>query len=237
MSFKYLLLSLITVIASQQVYAQNFEAEIAVGYSSYATKDLIRFQDEIISGNRLSFKTTDRFPAQPYLQITVAKIMGDGNRVGFFWGYLSTGGRLTVSDYSGEVSSDQILINHELGVNLNLYIEDLKSEKIAPFFQMKISALLSRLELFDQAHLSNGESYKEELTLIAQNASITPSIGLDTNIISTPLRVTVGYLIQVTEFPFHLRENRDAKLRISGDNTVGPGLTGLRVSVSGVLSF
>lgn len=237
MKAKYVLLIFILLAASQQAYSQKYEADIAIGYSSYSTTDLKRLQDEITSDNSFSFKATDRFPSQPYLQLTIAKKMNDGNRIGLFWGYLSTGGRITVSDYSGEILSDQILMNHELGMNLNLYLPELKSEKAAPFVQIKISALLSRLELNESVYLSSGENFEDKLTLIAQNVAITPSIGFETQIMRFPMRVAAGYLMQVTEFPFYLRENRDAKLRISGDNTVGPGLTGLRIGISGVLPF
>ncbi len=237
MKAKYVFLIFILLAALQQAYSQKYEADIAIGYSSYATTDLKRLQDEITLDNSFSFKATDRFPSQPYLQLTIAKKMNDGNRIGLFWGYLSTGGRITVSDYSGEILYDQILMNHELGMNLNLYLTELKSEKGAPFVQIKISALLSRLELNESVYLSSGENFEDKLTLIAQNVAITPSIGFETQIMRFPIRVAAGYLMQVTEFPFHLRENRDAKLRISGDNTVGPGLTGLRIGISSVLPF
>ena len=205
---------------------KKYGIELSIGYSSTSATDLKRFH-----------KITDDFPATPYLNLAIFKNLEDGNRVGLFWRYLSTGGRLTVSDYSGTLISDQILTNHEIGADLNIYLKDFRQEMVWPFVELQISALLSKLEVKDKALIVNSGKQSETLSLAAQNVAITPNIGFEVRLKKFPVRFKAGYLIEVTPFPFYLKENRDAKLRTSNDNTVGPGLTGLRIGIGSAIKF
>ncbi|MEQ8524313.1 hypothetical protein [Gracilimonas sp.] len=232
-----LLVMFITLGGSIIAQTQSYEAEFSVGYSSTSATDLKKLQAEVISSQNFEYKVTDNFPATPYLNLAIFKNLEDGNRVGLFWRYLSTGGRLTVSDYSGTLTSDQILTNHEIGADLNIYLKEFPQKLVRPFVELQISALLSRLEMKDKAVIINSGEQSESLSLVAQNVAITPSLGFEVIIKNHPIRFKAGYLIEVTQFPFHLKENRDAKLRISNDNTVGPGLTGLRIGVGSAIGF
>lgn len=241
MCYRYLFLSLLFITAAQRyvraqsyeyIRAHGYEIEFIAGYSAYTSENLKTFQNDIISQNPLSLKATDRFPSRPYLQLALNWYRRDGNRLGFFMGYHSTGGRLAVSDYSGKVISDQILTNIELGMTLNVYLRKLKSKHVTPFMGAKMAAALSRLELKDMAYLVNGEKYKDKLTLNAENLTFTPSLGLETSVYDFPLRISAGYLIQVTALAFHLQDSWNAKLRMSDDTKVIPGLSGFRFSIS-----
>lgn len=234
MTLKLLFSLFIPFLLITAVKAQKYTLTPKIGYANYSTVDLTAFQDYLILSNSISFDKTDTFPARPYLQLILTKNLKDGNQAGVFMGYLSTGGRVAASDYSGKVTSDQILTNFELGFNLDIYLE--KEKYFTPFIQAQLTALLSELELIDHVEITDGEKFNEEISMVSENIAFSPSFGLQFHKLAIPLKLTVGYLIQVTDFPFHLRENRNATLRVEG-NHINPGLSGIRIGISSDVTF
>ncbi len=225
-----LFLCLFLVFLSTNVLAQSYSISAKVGVASFTASDLSLLQDEIVSENILPLKKLESFPTQPSLQLSLLRKDKEGNLFGLFWGFTSTGGRVNVRDHTASVTSDQILTNHELGFELEVLLEE--NRYFRPYIDVQLSALISSIELIDEIKTSGGQSSQNELKLVAQNVGIQPSIGFRFDQLSVPVKMEFGYLIQVTQFPFHLRENRDATLRTSNDIEVGPGLSGIRAGIS-----
>ena len=223
-----LLFSLLQISA----FAQSYTFDVHVGVANINAVDLSSLQKEIIENTNLPLKTTDSYPAHPQFGISFLRSKEDLAFFGLHWIYSSTGGRVDVSDYSGTVRSDQILTNHQLGLSTEQYFS--RTKLFHPYIGVQLSALLSNLELKDEVKLTNAESLSSSTTFVAQNVGLHPKVGFKFDQLPVILKLELGYLIQVTDFPFHLKENRDAKLSID-DNQVGPGLSGFRGGIS--LSF
>ncbi len=219
------------LILNTSLRAQSYSAEVNVGISSIDAIDLNKLQKAFQSGTSLPIKITDSFPARPDFGLSIFKTMAkDSNKIGLVWNYMTTGGRLALSDYSGGVQSDQILVNHELGIAVELYFA--KKLNINPFVQIQVLALFSRLKLNSKVWLTNNDEVSESTIFLSQNAGIKPSVGLSFNQLKMPVKLKVGYLIQVTDFPFYPKENKSAKLKLDDGNQIGPGLSGFRIAVS-----
>lgn len=233
---KFILASLFSLFYASMVYGQSFIYEIGLGYATTSTSDLIALQDEIILNSfDLNLKKTESFPSLPYINLAIKKKDDEGNNLGLFWSYYSTGGRLTVSDYSASVTSDQILNNHEFGVLTEIFVGT--NDIYRPYVRFKLSALLSQLKLKDEVSVPEMEAFNESIKFAAQNVAAAPGLGILFNQFKYPIKAELSYLFQVTNFPFHLIEERDAKLELSNGNKVGPGLTGFRFGIGMQFTF
>lgn len=230
-----LLFSIVGILLVESISAQEYSFDVNIGYTSASTYDLRLLQDELISDSSFPLKKTDSFPDRPYLELGVNKADLKGNLTGLYWNYHTTGGRVALSDYSASLSSDQILSNHELGLKVRVFLK--RNSSIKPFFIMKAAAVFSQLEFVDQVSIPSGESVSESLIFRSQNAILRPSLGIKLTSFKVPIVFDFSYLFQVTNFPFHVKENRDAKLQISGDNQVGPGLSGFRLGIGTEIAF
>ncbi|MEP1138631.1 MAG: hypothetical protein ABJI33_07955 [Balneola sp.] len=209
--------------------AQSFTADLHLGVANIGAVDLTSLQGYIIENANLPLKSTDSYPARPQFGLSILRKKDVSTFVGFHWLYSSTGGRVAVSDYSGTVTSDQILNTHQLGFSTGQYFKETKL--FHPYLGVQLSALLSNLELKDNGRLTNGEQVSSSSTFVAQNVGLHPMVGFKFDQLPVILKLELGYLIQVTQFPFHLKENRDATLSIN-ENEVGPGLSGFRGNIS-----
>lgn len=213
-----------------QLNAQDFVLEAGIGVASVSANELIKLQDEIISAQPgLGLQKTDHFPSYPYIHFAIKKYDFKQNLFGIFWNYHTTGGRVAISDYSASVTSDQILNTNELGFLLEILLRD--KEKYQFYINTHLSALFSRLILNDKVTIPDFESSSESLELSAINGAITPGIGLAITSFKMPVNFELNYLIQVTEFPFHLLDNRNAKLILNNNEQVSSGLTGIRIAI------
>lgn len=219
----------ITPLFAAKAIAQNYSIDVKFGFASFTAQDLTLLQDEIIRIASIPFAKVSSFPSRPALHVSLTKPDQKGNNFGVSWGYTSTGGRLAVSDHTASVTSDQILTNHEIGIELEVFMEQKKFFK--PYIDFRLFAILSSIELIDRVKITGGQSSEEELNLVSRNAGIQPSVGLEFDQLPAVIKLEFGYLIQVTQFPFHLRENRDATLSVNGIE-VGPGLSGIRAGIS-----
>ncbi|HEX6983073.1 MAG TPA: hypothetical protein VF181_09955 [Balneolaceae bacterium] len=193
-----------------------------------------KLQNQIISASDLPLKITDSFPNQPYYKIQLTRKITSSEGVGIFGGFFSTGGRVTASDYSGRVTSDQLLSCYQVGIHYEKMVNE--NSRITPFIQTQLSILSTRLKLKDEIIFANGSRAEEITLLTAQNVAIEPVIGVEINMLPFPLRFGVGFLFNITDFPLHLKGNKDAKLRING-SYFSANLSGIRLSISSGLGF
>lgn len=226
---------LVCLFLVESIVAQEYIFNISIGHASTSTYDLLLLQDEIISGSSLPLKKTDSFPDKPFLELGVNKLDSKGGLTGIYWNYHTTGGRVAVSDYSATVNSDQTLSNHELGLKVKVLIK--QNSIVTPYFSMKAAAVFSQLELTDRISIPEGQSSSKSLIFLSQNAVLRPEIGLNLNTFKIPIIFNLSYLFQITQFPFYLKENRDAKLQISENNQIDPGLSGIRLGIGTEISF
>lgn len=226
-------LLMLMLFLQNSAYSQGFKVSTSLGYATFNLSEMETLQNQIISNSNLPLKKTDTFPAQPYYQIQLLRETKSKNAIGIFVGFTSTGGRVTASDFSGRVNSDQLLSSYQVGLHTEKIFE--KKGILTPFFQAQLSILFSNLKLKDEVIFTNSNNV-ETTSFTSQNVAIEPTIGIQTNFLPVPFKFGIGYLTNLTDFPLHLRGNKDATIRVN-NSEVGANLSGFRFVISSGLGI
>ncbi|MEO1022267.1 MAG: hypothetical protein AAFW89_06960 [Bacteroidota bacterium] len=218
--------------------AQKMVLEPYVGIGLHSFDDVTLLQDQLSVINGVQLPSVDRFPERPAFRLYVYRET-QKELIGVFLGMSSSGARSALSDANGGATVDQIITNYELGffVELPFGIQpDIVRDRYL-FFRMQVSALLSTLEIENSVFVSNGSRTIAKERFAAQNAVITPSLGYRFQVKGQPFILSAGYALQVTNFPFHLMNERDFTLQLNQNNDVGVGFSGLQFGLSAPFRF
>jgi len=216
--FKVLIVVLIMMFNSAvSISAQNLLLSVDGGMASFNQTGYLTIQNYLASQNpAINLKATDQFPSRPFYRISLSREFNQDFHFGIFWGYSSTGGRLTASDYSAEITLDQISVYSQLGV---LFWKNLSDQKrIDPFIKIQLSMDLARLELRDRVKIFNQKS-EESTFLKSTNITFEPEIGIQLKFLPLSPNLFIGYLYHIHQFPLHLESSTDAKLIINDEFT------------------
>lgn len=225
--FPLLLISL--TILPLLTEARQINISFETGVASFNQRSLISLQNEIMENNsQLGLAITDQFPSRPFYRVAILSHLKDDLLVGTFMAFTSTGGRLTVSDYSGRLDIDQVVSNLQLGLTLQnkFNIDGL----LSPFIQFYASSDFTKFHLTEQFQIGSSKN-KNDSEFRSLNFSIEPAAGIIFQ--SLPLKpiFSAGYVLHIHPFPLHLSDNKDAKLQIGGGNAFND-FSGFRAGIS-----
>ena len=103
--------------------AQDFSVRFQTGYGFYNMKSMESFQNDLLNSIFLvQLKTVQSFPPYVNFEFQFANSFSSEINGGIFFQFLSTGGRVAVSDYSGEINIDQIINGYNGGFLFEAYI-------------------------------------------------------------------------------------------------------------------
>ena len=187
----YKILFLFLFILYQNTCAQDNSVKAGLGYGFYSMAGLKSLQSEIsneLSG--INLKAVQSFPPYFNYEFQYTHKVSQKINIGLFFEFLSTGGRNIISDYSGEISVDQIVNGYNLGF---LFERAILENKISNFyFTFQISLIYSTLQVKESLKLyGNTASQLSEFSAVG--LGIQP--GFSYEIISSPiiLRTSLGF--------------------------------------------
>ena len=160
---------------SIQSYAQSWSLDYSLGYGTYQLDEVKAMQDMVLESNRYGLKETDYFSGH----ITHTLALGYATEYHHFGSnisYLTTGGRLHRSDYSGSYTIDMIMNGYRLGVFYRNYLNTGFSP-LHIYLQISPGVLFSNLRMEEKAYIYH-ESAKESNTLKSIGIYIEPTIGV-----------------------------------------------------------
>jgi hypothetical protein len=102
--------------------AQKLAFQYEFGYGSFQLKDIKAIQDKIENTmSEYGARSMEYFPNH-YIQSAAVGYISGQHHFGITGAFLTTGGRVHVSDYSGEYKTDMVLTGNRFGIFYRYYI-------------------------------------------------------------------------------------------------------------------
>jgi hypothetical protein len=218
----FLLLFFLFIVNSG--YGQDYSICAGLGYGFYNMGSLESLQGDIATSIRgIELKAVDSFPPYFNFHFIIMRSISSDKKAGIFFSFLSTGGRNTISDYSGEIRVDQVINGYNFGFAFERQIFKNKIDNL--FFTAKLSYIYSALSV-EQYIRSFDQSASQTMEFSSGGVGLEP--GFSYEIISSPIiiRTEVGFFVNLTK-DFHLKSNSDATLQ-----GIHPDWTGLRLGIT-----
>ncbi len=159
------------------------------------------------------------FPATPMLQYQVTRSFGN-MKVGSFYAHNATGGRLHYADYSGSATVDHIMDNTYFGVNFQYRF--LHTAHMRVFQSNQAGILQSNFEVTEKIKIWDQET-SERTSFESTAYFMEPGLELDIVFLKViHLGGYVGAKLFIYSLPYHLPNNKDAKLATGYKDYVKP---------------
>lgn len=213
---------------SRQAIGQGWLITVKETYNSYDMGQLAALQNQVAAGSVVPAKVLQAFPNFFGTQVTLYINFKSSARLGFFWEYTSTGGRIHYKDYSGVLRIDQILSRNAYGIKyeerpLNF------NEVFSLVGGIGVSGLFTRMRTEDYIEVPYNK-YLQETKMKALGIGLEPDVSLQCIKSRLVGRLGIGYQVSFSK-PFHLVDNKNLVL-IYNNEEVGPQWDGFRIGVS-----
>jgi hypothetical protein len=192
--FRFLLGVLLLFIIAENNFCQNYSFRFKASYGTYNLEEITGFHRLLrneVSSIGINPKIVKEFP--PYLNFQVQfYFMRDDYNLGLFLGKASTGGRITYSDYSGEVTINTIISKYPIGITVEKFIN--RHGNLSLFVIAQLSYILSYLDVNEYLKIFS-ENQINSLEFISHGIGFEPGVGLDYNYKSFLLRGEFGFFV------------------------------------------
>jgi len=120
--YSYIIALAVLLVAAQNTMGQGGGFAFAGGIASSSMDDMKYLQEHILSTYPVDGKITSSFPPFTSASFTVFKQLYDHIRVGGKYSYLTSGGKSSYADYSGNIYTEMNAISHRLGAYLSYLV-------------------------------------------------------------------------------------------------------------------
>lgn len=229
---KAIFLFLLFWVHNSEVFSQT-KLSYYTGYGIFMQSSLTKFQDINIELSGLPAKAVERFPG--YITHKVYLSISDkfGKQYTFYAGFQSTGGRISLIDYSGKWIYDMPLQGYQLGMRSEYNIKELKNLKLRMYFDY--GATFSSLKL--KNHLVVGEEkFDESMNFIGLSLNCQPGFLVKTDFKNFSIGLQTGMEVDLGMSFFEAGYFKN-KLGFTRETIVRPEWTGLRTGILLSYSF
>lgn len=152
------------IISFITLFACNLNAQLdlsfKLGQGIYSMKNLKSFNETIIQSLPIKAKVVDNFPKTLFFEGDISYNKGF-LYYGISYSHFSTGSRVTYSDYSGELTYDQILSSNSIGPIVKIVLNKTQKIHFIPYLSTKIIGtkykLLENIKIFTQTNSKTTE--------------------------------------------------------------------------------
>lgn len=219
-------LIIVFALASLKTFPQQVEFSFLANYGTYSMGDLKSVHDEIVEFLPVPAKENGVYPSYWGYQ---AKVEIDIKRfqVGVFYGFSSTGSRLTYSDYSGKAIYEQTLRFPQVGLS-GLYRLS-RNEKLYSYLVYQMGIGFTRMQFNQLLQVGNEKLVDDELEFKASHITISPGIGLCYELTrGVFIKAELRYLMDNLGY-LKLATDHDVALEDSDGNNARADWSGLRL--------
>jgi len=205
------------------IYSQDYIASASIGYGLYNMSSLKGFQKDILNNyQNINLKTVDSFPPFFNYQMQITNKISSRINLGIFFEFLTTGGRNTVSDYSGEFTIDQVVNGYNAGILIEGKILEKQMKNL--YFVCQLSAIYSTLLYKQYLKLGDQTNLRSD-NFSSLGIGLEPGVAYEIISSFVNIRLKLGFNTNLSQ-NFHLDGNSSAKMNIY------PDWTGLRFGIS-----
>jgi hypothetical protein len=206
----------------------NVSGRIGCGF--YSMKSLEKYQMERM--HRMSEipaqLVTDFPPYINYKAFISFPRHGKPAKLRYYYGFQTTGSRISLTDYSGKLTFDQTVNGHMLGIEIGVF-----STEITKFINLRgffcFGATASILKMNDHLEIWEQE-YNESFTFYSYGFDAEPGVLATYKYKKVTFGLSFGYL-QDFATTFYLKGDKETKLIYNGDQFTHPDWAGLRTGL------
>lgn len=196
------------------------------GYGMYSMKSLAAFQEVACSSSIFPAKVVTQFPGY----FTHRLYLGKPNWSPFngaYVGYLTTAGRISVSDYSGKYRLDMVLNGFQAGFHLEEIISQAGGIDIKGY--LEFGATTTFLQLREYLKIGE-EEIDETYRFMGHGIDVQPGISATYKLSNIRFGCYLAYELSIAA-AFYEQGNPKSKLGVSSNNLAKPEWTGLRTGI------
>ena len=206
----------------------NITGQIGIGF--YSMKSLEQFQKERL--NRMpevpAQLVSDFPPYINYKALISFPRKGKTAKCRYYYGFQTTGSRISLTDYSGKLIFDQTVNGHMAGVEVGLFTKQI-SRVINLRGSISFGAIATILQMRDYLEMWE-EKYDMGYTYYAYGGDVEPGVLATYNHGNLSIGLSLGYLQDIST-TFRFKGYNKSKLNYNGDQRVYANWAGLRTGL------
>lgn len=197
-----------------------------VSYGSYAMKSVHEYQDYLLRTSGFPARIVTQFPGYINQKLMIGfPSLNENFKI--YAGYETTGGRISLADYSGKVNMDIVMNGYQAGIHFDLPFAHY--DKVYLAWMLDFGTTTTVMDL--KQYLKVGEQdFKESYTFISQGLDVL--LGLSVAY-KQPRYTITGFVGAQKDFskPFHLKDNKNVRIGTSAENYTKPDWSGVRTGM------
>jgi hypothetical protein len=226
---KYFLSSILCFLFINLVQAQvNISGRIGLGF--YFMSSLKDYQGKRIEAlSPIPAKIVTEFP--PYINYKAfISFPGSDNRTRFrfYYGFQTTGSRISLADYSGNLTLDMVVNGHMLGAEFEAFSTPVfKVIKLKGYLCFGTTTTILKMD--DHLEVGN-EKQDASYTFYSHGIDIEPGLRATYKYKKIEFGVSLGYLQDAVLY-FYMKGNKQVKLGYDSEHFTYPGWSGIRTGL------
>lgn len=233
---KSILFLLMLFIVSFNSSAQSFKTSLNFGYGMYQLNSLKELQQLILTSAELSnVEAVQQFPSYFNYGITLNYLINNRNSVGVTFTHYSTGGRNTVSDYSGKYFLNMALQGNKFVINYTFDME--KKFKLKPYLRLEAGCIFSGFNVTESLQIYPDFKSEDSYDFNSFSFVSLPALGINYPFYkSLSLDLSAGYEVNF-ESEIKRDKSPDQILKNSKGESVMLNWSGLRINMGASFNF
>ena len=204
----------------------QFNMAYQVGYGTYSMSSLSDYQEYVLKESNLPAEIVTKFPGYINHKLIIGfPFQSKINKI--YFGYLTTAGRISLTDYSGKWLFDQKLNGFQIGSKVDLPIKQYKDFELTGYLDFGFTTTF--MELYQYLSIADQEA-EESYTFVGYGINIQPGLQISFVQPRYSLGAFLGYEQDFSK-PFFEKGSPDVKLGTSSQNLAKPDWSGLRTGV------
>lgn len=228
---KSLIISFLFIILATALQAQ-VSLNYRLGYGAYRMQSVSEFQEYVLKESGLPAQIVEQFPG--YLNHRLYIGMPEKwSHYKVYLGYITTGGRISLVDYSGKWNFDMLLNGFQAGFHVETPLKSHQKIELIGYIDLGVTTTM--LNIKEYLKLYDEESEQSQL-FFGYGFDFQAGLELCYKLPVVDIGCYLGYE-QDFSTPFYLDGNYEAQLGTSQDDLVHPGWAGLRTGISLMYTF
>lgn len=226
------LIILFVIVVFTSVLQAQVNLNYRLGYGTYRMKSVSEFQELVLDASLLPAQIVEQFPGYLNHRLYIG-FLEKWPHYKVYLGYVTTGGRISLVDYSGKWNFDMLLNGFQAGFHMETPLNKLPKIELKGYIDL--GATTTMLNINEYLKLYDEESEQSQL-FFAYGFDFQLGLELCYKLPAVDIGCYLGYE-QDFATPFYLDGDYEVQLGTSQDNLVHPGWAGLRTGLSATYTF
>ncbi len=222
---KSLFLIFFFLILSYSITAQ-VNLTLKAGYGTYSMGDVKEFQKAVLSQYGLPGKIVTKFPGYINYRLYLG-LPSVTDTYKIYFGYLTTGGRISLSDYSGKWNFDMLMNGFQMGVHWSKPIKTTDKFEVSGYVDFGV--ICSMLNMIDYMRVYE-ESVKNSQLYFAYGLNVQPGLEAVYKMSRFDIGCYMGLEIDMST-NFYMNGDPDYTLGIRENDLTRSSWSGIRTGI------